>query len=73
MSWEIEATYENGVLKPSQALPLPDGQRVNLTVRPAGGAATRFCGSLRWTRDPEELRRYLSDPDESSWSSRDLS
>jgi predicted DNA-binding antitoxin AbrB/MazE fold protein len=69
---EIEATYENGVLKPSRALPLQEGQKVNLTIRPVGSAAQRFCGSLRWTRDPEELRRYLNDPDESSWSSRDV-
>jgi predicted DNA-binding antitoxin AbrB/MazE fold protein len=63
MNLEVEATYEDGVLKPSQALPLQEGQKVNLTVQPVGSAAKRFCGSLRWTRDPEELRRYLNDPD----------
>ena len=29
----VEATYENGVLKPDQELPLAHGQRVKLTVR----------------------------------------
>lgn len=72
MTLEVEATYENGVLKPSQALPLQEGQKVNLTIQPVGSAAKRFSGSLRWTRDPEELRRYLNNPDESSWSSRDV-
>jgi predicted DNA-binding antitoxin AbrB/MazE fold protein len=72
MSLQVEATYENGVLKPSQQLPLREGQKVNLTIQPADSAARRFSGSLRWTRDPEELRRYLDDPDESSWSSRDV-
>jgi predicted DNA-binding antitoxin AbrB/MazE fold protein len=72
MSLEVEATYENGVLKPSQALPLQEGQKVNLTIQLVGSAAKRFSGSLPWTRDPEELRRYLNDPDESSWSSRDV-
>jgi len=72
MSVEVQAIYENGMLRPSQELPLQEGQLVNLTIRPAGSAVTRFCGSLRWTRDPEELRRYLDDPDESSWSSRDV-
>lgn len=72
MKLEIEATYENGVLKPSQALPLQEGQKVNLTIHSVASAAERFCGSLRWTRDPEELRRYLNDPDESSWSVRDV-
>jgi predicted DNA-binding antitoxin AbrB/MazE fold protein len=69
MSLEVEATYENGVFKPSRELPLQEGQKVNLAIQPVGGAAQRFCGRLRWTRDPEELRRYLTDPDESSWSS----
>jgi predicted DNA-binding antitoxin AbrB/MazE fold protein len=72
MTLEVEATYENGVLKPSQALPLPEGQKVNLTIQPVGSAARRFSGSLRWTRDPEELRAYLNDPEESSWNSHDV-
>jgi predicted DNA-binding antitoxin AbrB/MazE fold protein len=72
MALEVEATHENGILKPSQALPLQEGQKVNLTIHLAVSAAKQFCGGLRWTRDPEELRRYLNDPDESSWSSRDV-
>lgn len=72
MSLEVEATYENGVFKPSQELPLQEGQKVKLTIQPVGSAAKRFCGSLRWTRDPEELQRFLNDPDESSWGSRDV-
>ena len=72
MSLEVEATYENGFLKPSQKLPLQEGQTVTITIQPVRSAAKRFCGSLRWTRDPEELHRYLNDPDESAWSSRDL-
>lgn len=72
MSLEVEATYENGVFKPSQAVSLREGEKVSLTIRPADSAAKRFCGRLRWTRDPEELRRYLNDPDESSWSCHDV-
>ena len=72
MSLEVEATYENGVLKPSQELPLQEGQKVRLTIQSASSAARRFGGSLRWTRDPEELHHYLNDADESSWSSHDV-
>jgi predicted DNA-binding antitoxin AbrB/MazE fold protein len=72
MSLEVEATFENGVLKPSQELPLQEGQKVMLTIQPVGSAAKRFCGSLKWTRNPEELQRYLNDPDESSWTSHDV-
>jgi predicted DNA-binding antitoxin AbrB/MazE fold protein len=72
MSLQVEATYENGILRPVRGLPLKDGEKVNLTIQPVGSAAKRFGGSLPWTRDPDELRRYLNDPDESSWSSRDV-
>jgi predicted DNA-binding antitoxin AbrB/MazE fold protein len=72
MSLEIEATYENGVLKPAQSLPLQDGQKVTISIKSVGSAVDRFCGSLRWTRDPEELRQFLNDPDENSWSRRDV-
>jgi predicted DNA-binding antitoxin AbrB/MazE fold protein len=67
MSLEIEATYQNGVFRPAQEVPLQEGQKVTLTIQPVGSAAKRFCGSLRWTGDPEELHAYLNDPDESSW------
>jgi predicted DNA-binding antitoxin AbrB/MazE fold protein len=72
MSLQVEAVYENGVLKPAQELPLQEGQHVKVTIEWVGGAAKRFCGSLKWTRDPEELRRYLNDPDESSWIGHDI-
>ena len=71
MLFEVEATYENGLLKPSQELPLHEGQKVTITIQSVGSAAKRFCGSLPWTGDPEELHRFLNDPDESSWSSHD--
>ena len=72
MSLQVEAIYENGVLKVTQELPLQEGQKVTLTIQPVGSAAKRFCGSLRWTGDPEELQRFLNDPDESSWSAHDV-
>jgi predicted DNA-binding antitoxin AbrB/MazE fold protein len=69
---EIEAVYEHGTLKLARELPLQDGQKVTVTVHPTAGAVQRFCGSLRWTRDPEELHASLNDPDESSWGTRDV-
>lgn len=72
MSLQVEVVYENGMLKPSQELPLQEGQKLTITIPDVSSAAQRFCGSLRWTRNPEELRSYLNDPDESSWSCRDV-
>ena len=71
MPLQVEATYENAVLKPDQPLPLQEGQKVKLTIQSVD-AVERFCGSIPWTRDPEELHRYLENPDESSWSARDV-
>jgi predicted DNA-binding antitoxin AbrB/MazE fold protein len=69
---EVEAVYERGTLKLSRELPLQEGQKVLITIQPTDGPAQRFSGSLRWPGDPEELRRFLDDPDESQWGSRDV-
>ena len=69
MSLEIEATYENGILKPANELPLQEGQKVSIIIQPRsgqpqGGAVRRLSGLIPWPGDREELRRYLNDPDE---------
>ena len=64
MSLEIEATYENGVLKPTQDLPLQEGEKVRVTIQPKKTPAERFCGSIPWTGDAAELEAYLNDDDE---------
>ena len=69
---EIEAIYECGTFKLSRELPFPEGQKVTITVHPTGSPVQRFYGSLRWTGDPEELHRFLNEPDESQWCGRDL-
>jgi predicted DNA-binding antitoxin AbrB/MazE fold protein len=72
MSLEIEATYENGLLKPDQELPLQNGQRVKLTVQKVVGPADRLHGMLPWKGDLEEFDRWLNDPDEGAWGNRDV-
>jgi predicted DNA-binding antitoxin AbrB/MazE fold protein len=34
MTQKVEAIYENGLLKPLEALALPEGQRVLVTIEP---------------------------------------
>ncbi len=63
MSITVEAVYENGVLKPSQPLPLQERERVTLRVEPAVSWTDRSAGILRWSGDPEELRRLAIDPE----------
>jgi predicted DNA-binding antitoxin AbrB/MazE fold protein len=67
----IEAVYEHGSLKLQHDLPLQEGQRVLVTIQPSS-AVERLSGMVPWTRDPEELHRLLSDPDEGQWGSRDI-
>jgi predicted DNA-binding antitoxin AbrB/MazE fold protein len=61
MAIVVEATYENGVLKPAKPLPLGEHEKVRVTVEPGQRWAERTYGLLRWTGDPETLRRIAED------------
>ena len=60
MAIGIEATYEDGVLRPSQALPLGEHEKVRVTIEPAQSWVDRTYGILGWTGDPGDLR-YLAE------------
>jgi len=57
----IEAVYENGVLKPSQPLPLEEHETVRITIEPQRSWAQRTAGMLQWPGDFEDLRRIVED------------
>jgi predicted DNA-binding antitoxin AbrB/MazE fold protein len=74
MSISIEATYEDGVLKPLHPLALPDHERVQVTIqtlvpinaradnaRPQ--AASNGYGLIGWTGDSETVQRIALDPE----------
>jgi predicted DNA-binding antitoxin AbrB/MazE fold protein len=63
MSTSFEAIYEDGVLKPSQPLPLKEHERVRVTIHPASNWVTETAGIIRWTGPPEELRQFAEDPE----------
>jgi predicted DNA-binding antitoxin AbrB/MazE fold protein len=54
----VEATYEDGVLKPKQPLPLKERETVRLTLETETSWARRTQGLLRWTGDVEMLDRF---------------
>ena len=58
MAITVEATYENGVLKPDQALPLKEHDKVRLTIEPAVGLADRSYGLLGWTGDAATVEYF---------------
>jgi predicted DNA-binding antitoxin AbrB/MazE fold protein len=61
MDLSVEATYENGVLKPASPLPLTEHERVRVVIRPAISRARQTAGLVKWTGDPEALRRLTED------------
>lgn len=60
MSLTIEAVYENGVLKPAEPLPLREGEKVRIAISGIS-VAEATAGMLKWTGDPETLRRIAED------------
>ncbi len=52
---EIQATYENGILKLDRELPLGNGQRVKLTVQMPTGRAKASAGIFHWQGCQEDL------------------
>jgi predicted DNA-binding antitoxin AbrB/MazE fold protein len=60
MAIVVEATYENGVLKPAEPLPLKEHEQVRITVQPKTNWVDETYGILGWTGDSNELR-YLAE------------
>ena len=66
MAITVEATYENGVLKPVGPLPLiTEGARVWLTLHIAAeeDRVRKSYGIIGWTGDPDTVRRVALDPE----------
>jgi predicted DNA-binding antitoxin AbrB/MazE fold protein len=63
---EIDAIYEHGTLKLARALPLPEGQKVTLTIHPTAGVAKRLSGLINWKGSQEDLE-YLAESDENHY------
>jgi predicted DNA-binding antitoxin AbrB/MazE fold protein len=67
MTLTVEAIYQDGVLKPTQLLPLKENERVRLSIHTpddvsaALDAVRRSYGLIPWTGDIETLRRIAED------------
>jgi predicted DNA-binding antitoxin AbrB/MazE fold protein len=59
----IEATYENGVLKPATPLPLGEHEKVTVTIQSRPSLAQQTAGMVPWTGDVETLDRIIRDPE----------
>jgi len=61
MTLTVEATYEAGVLRLSEPVPLRDHDKVEVTIHTGSSRAELSAGLLRWTGDPAILRRIAED------------
>jgi predicted DNA-binding antitoxin AbrB/MazE fold protein len=61
MPLTVSAIYEGGVLKPTEPLPLQEGEKVRIAIEPELTWAERTAGMLKWTGDFEDLRRIVED------------
>lgn len=61
MPLEFEATYENGVLKLDQPLPLKEHERVVVSIVSHASRAGESYGRIGWTGDPETLRKIAEE------------
>ncbi len=59
----VEATYEDGVLKPSEPLPLAEHEKVQITVHTALSRVRETYGLLGWKGDAETVQRVALDPE----------
>lgn len=56
MPLQLDATFEDGVLKFDKAPPLKEHERVTVTIQPKTSRAHQSYGLIGWTGDPQALR-----------------
>jgi predicted DNA-binding antitoxin AbrB/MazE fold protein len=65
MAITLEATFENGVLKLSERVPLNEHQKVRVTIHTQAerDRVKQTYGLLGWTGDSETVQRIALDPE----------
>ena len=63
MTITVEATYENGVLKPAEPLLLKEHETVRITIESASSALVAAYGIMGWRGDAQTLERIALDPE----------
>ena len=63
MTLTVEATFENGVLKPVEPLPLKEHQRVRITIESAANWVEQTYGICGWKGSAAEAERFAGDPE----------
>jgi len=63
MAIMVEATYENGVLKPARALPLREKEKVQVTIHSPSTWVERTAGLMGFTGTAEEADYFALAPE----------
>jgi predicted DNA-binding antitoxin AbrB/MazE fold protein len=63
MPLTVEATYENGMLKLSQPLPLKENEKVQVTVHTGPTWAERAAGMMGWTGSIAAAEHFAMSPE----------
>jgi predicted DNA-binding antitoxin AbrB/MazE fold protein len=64
MSLTVEAIYENGMLRPTEQLPLKEHERVQITIVPKANWVQQTYGICGWKSTHEELEQILAETEE---------
>lgn len=59
----VEATYEKGMLKLAQPLPLKEREQVWVTIHSNTNWVEETYGMMRWKGSAEEAERFATDPE----------
>jgi predicted DNA-binding antitoxin AbrB/MazE fold protein len=59
----VEATYENGTLRPAEPLPLKESQKVLVTVQTQPADILQAYGILGWKGDAETVEHFALAPE----------
>jgi predicted DNA-binding antitoxin AbrB/MazE fold protein len=63
MTFTVEATYENGVLRLAKPIPLKESQQVRLTVQTQPTNIVQTYGILEWKGDAATVEQFALDPE----------
>ena len=63
MTIAVEATYENGILRPARPLPLREHEQVQITVQSPVGGLPDLYGIMRFKGTLEEADYFAMDPE----------
>lgn len=63
MNLQVEAKYQGGIFRPATPIVLDENEVVLLTIARKQTRLSDLAGLVKWTGDPEVLRKIAEDPE----------